>query len=241
MPVYLLDDRLVFPDPALSDKEGLVAVGGDLSMERLLLAYQMGMFPWFNPGEPILWWCPDPRYVLLPDQLKISKSMRSLLRKNPFRVTFDTAFEAVIKACAGRSIGRTEGGTWITRDMILAYAALHRNGFAHSVEVWQEDKLVAGLYGISLGRVFFGESMFTRVPNASKYGFIHLVQVLKAQHFELIDCQQGTPHLISLGAEPMPRDAFLRVLKAQQPASTLRGSWSGFVLQPTSDDVSLPL
>ncbi|MCF8238019.1 MAG: leucyl/phenylalanyl-tRNA--protein transferase [Saprospiraceae bacterium] len=225
MPVYRLDDRLLFPNPRLAGEEGLLAVGGDLRPERLLLAYENGIFPWFNAGEPPLWWSPDPRYVLFPDQLNVSKSMRTLLRQKAFRVTCDLNFPAVIRACAQPSLGRNESGTWITTEMEEAYIELHRIGYAHSVEVWHEKLLVGGLYGISMGQVFFGESMFTRQPNASKYGFIHLVNQLAAWRFQLIDCQQGTRHLISLGAVPMPREKFLQVLHDQDHTLTKRGLW----------------
>lgn len=226
MPVYSLDERLLFPDPHLAEPEGLLAIGGDLRPERLLLAYQHGIFPWFNPGEPPMWWCPDPRYVLFPDRLKVSHSMRVLLRKETFSVSMDKAFDQVIRACATPSLGRQEPGTWITPDMIHAYTRLHQLGFAHSVEVWKEGTLVGGLYGVSLGRIFFGESMFTRQSNASKYGFIRAVETMASQGFHLIDCQQGTRHLISLGAEPISRADFLDRLTAEDFSQTRRGVWS---------------
>lgn len=226
MPIYRLDERLLFPNPRLAEEEGLLAVGGDLRPERLLLAYENGIFPWFNAGEPPMWWCPDPRYVLFPDRLKVSKSMRCLLNKQIFSVTMDEAFSKVIRGCASLSLGRTEGGTWITSEMEDAYIQLHDLGFAHSIEVWQDNELAGGLYGVSLGKVFFGESMFTRQSNASKYGFIHLVETLKKWDFDLIDCQQGTRHLISLGAEPISRVAFLNILADQDQGWTKRGKWS---------------
>lgn len=225
MPIYRLDERLLFPNPLLAEEEGLLAVGGDLRPERLLLAYEYGIFPWFNAGEPPMWWCPDPRYVLFPDKLNVSASMRSLLRKRPFSVTMDTAFRDVIHGCAAQSLGRTEGGTWITSGMESAYIQLHDLGFAHSVEVWLDEDLVGGLYGVSLGNIFFGESMFTRISNASKFGFVHLVHQLQEWGFDLIDCQQGTRHLIGLGAEPIPRKTFLAILEGQEPGSTRRGKW----------------
>lgn len=226
MPVYSLDERLLFPDPRLAEPEGLLAIGGDLRPERLLLAYQHGIFPWFNPGEPPMWWSPDPRYVLFPDRLKVSHSMRSLLRRKAFHVSMDKAFDQVIQACASTSLGRQEPGTWITADMIDAYILLHQLGFAHSVEVWDDQHLVGGLYGVSLGRIFFGESMFTRRSNASKYGFIQAVQFMASWGIHLIDCQQGTRHLISLGAEPIPRADFLDRLAAEDLRHTRRGAWT---------------
>lgn len=234
MPVYLLpEDELVFPPPHLANEDGVLAVGGDLSTERLLLAYQLGIFPWFNPGDPIIWWSPDPRFVLYPDELKIARSMRSYLNQEKFTVTFDKAFEQVIRSCRTRSSeadrrGRRLG-TWITEDMQHAYIQLHDQGFAHSVEVWQNDELAGGLYGIALGRVFFGESMFTRVSNASKYGFIKLVQKLRELDFTLVDCQQETQHLASLGAHNISREDFLEHLQKNRQANTLRGSWSSLL------------
>jgi leucyl/phenylalanyl-tRNA--protein transferase len=233
MPIYLLQDDVAFPDPSLAGEAGLLAVGGDLSIPRLLLAYRMGIFPWYNQGEPLLWWSPDPRYVLFPDRLHIPQSMRSLLRRPPFRLTLDTAFEAVIRACAGSSLGRAGKGTWITPEMRDAYTALHYEGYAHSVEVWtQEGKLAGGLYGVSLGRCFFGESMFTRVSNASKFGFIRLVQMLAERDFTCIDCQQGTDHVLRFGAEGIPRHAFQALLADLETDSTLKGSWSDWTPGP---------
>lgn len=233
MPVYLLDEEVAFPNPALAGEEGLLAVGGDLSLPRLILAYQMGIFPWYNPGEPILWWSPDPRYVLFPNRIHIPGSMRAVLRRPPFRLTVDTAFESVIRACAGNSLGRPGEGTWIDKDMIRAYTSLHYAGYAHSVEVWTEEGVLAGgLYGVSLGRLFFGESMFTRVSNASKFAFIKLVEMLRVRNFECVDCQQGTSHLIRFGAEAIPRTRFLEMLGRQDPGATLRGSWSDWTIMP---------
>lgn len=232
MPVFLLDDSLRFPDPRYAEEGGLAAVGGDLSVPRLLSAYRQGFFPWFNDGDPILWWHPDPRYVLRPAGVKISKSMRALLRRNPWRVSLNTAFGEVIRACAGGSLGRTDQGTWITGDMVEAYIHLYRAGYAHSVEVWQEDRLIAGLYGISLGKVFFGESMFTQVPNASKYGFLHLAARLDRLGFGLIDCQQGTSHLVSLGAEAIPRPEFLDLLDRYAEMPSEAGMWSPSAIFP---------
>lgn len=191
---------------ALADPNGLLAVGGDLSPAQLLAAYQRGIFPWFDETQPILWWSPSPRLVLKPSELHVSKSMRKLLRKAPFVVTTDVAFEEVIAACAEPR--EDQDGTWITDEMQEAYIRLHQLGFAHSVEVWSGDNLVGGLYGIALDRVFFGESMFSRASNASKYGFIALIQALNPLGFELIDCQVHTDHLSSLGAKEVDRQTF---------------------------------
>lgn len=209
---FLDEDALWFPpvDAALSD--GLLAVGGDLSVDRLLLAYRSGIFPWFNEEDPILWWSPDPRCVLFPEGLKVSKSMKALLKKEAFDFRMDTDFEQTIISCA--TVPREgQPGTWITPDIAAAYIALHQQGYAHSAEAWQDGQLVGGLYGVLLGKVFFGESMFSRVSNASKYAFIRLVQQLQDQGIRMIDCQMHTPHLESLGAELIPRSRFIRLLK----------------------------
>lgn len=217
-------NELSFPHPRYADEDGVLAVGGDLSIDRLLLAYANGIFPWFNSGEPIIWWSPDPRMVLYPDDLKISKSMKPVLKQHLFEIRYDTAFEQVMRHCAAvPRIGQS--GTWITDDMLTAYAALHQAGYAHSVEAWQNGELVGGLYGVSLGRCFFGESMFTKVSNASKAAFIHLVQKLKEKGFELIDCQVHTSHLQSLGAREIPRADFLAILEGNKNEKTLQGSW----------------
>lgn len=211
-PIPFLSEALVFPPAEGAGPEGLVAAGGDLSPERLLLAYRSGIFPWFNEDALILWWSPDPRMVLFPSELRISKSMKKVLASGRFRVTRNKAFEQVIDACA--QIPRKEGlGTWITPGMRQAYLELYRQGHAVSYEVWQEGELVGGLYGVDLGNVFCGESMFSRVSNASKAAFIHMVQDLKQQGYTLVDCQVHTPHLESLGAREIPRADFLGVLK----------------------------
>ena len=192
MPVYWLrENELNFPHPQQASSDGLLAVGGDLSVKRLLLAYSWGIFPWYTHGDPILWWHPDPRFVLFPDQLRISKSMRPYFNQQKYRATYDQAFGEVIRAC-GTVDRRGQESTWITEDMIEAYEELHAAGFAHSVEVWKDDELVGGLYGVAIGRVFFGESMFAKASNASKFGFITLVQDLTKWGFQLIDCQQET-------------------------------------------------
>ncbi len=229
MPVFWLDEKVLsFPPPALSEPDGLLAAGGDLSVERLLLAYRSGLFPWYAPGDPILWWSPDPRCILYPKDLKVSKSMRPYFNQRKFDVTFDCCFLEIMKACAGQPRAG-QRGTWITEEMTAAYMALHQAGYAHSVEVWQQDELVGGLYGIALGKVFFGESMFARASNASKFGFITLVRQLEARGYTLIDCQQETPHLKSLGATAMPRPEFLQLLQAndRQPSDT--GPWSDWL------------
>ncbi len=195
---------------ALLDPNGLLAAGGDLSPERLLNAYRNGIFPWFNPGEPILWWSPDPRCVLYTQRLHISRSLRKHLKRNDYQVTFDKAFGAVMDACAEPRSG--SDGTWISRQMRLAYTQLHLTGHAHSVEVWRNQELIGGLYGIALGRMFYGESMFSRETNASKIGFAWLVEQLKIWGYPLIDCQVHNPHLVSLGAEEIARETFLQQL-----------------------------
>lgn len=195
---------------AMNEPNGLLAAGGDLSVERLVNAYRHGIFPWYAPGQPILWWCPAPRTVVYPENLHISRSMRKLIRQGRKIVTFDQDFPAVIKACAAPR--RDADGTWITTEMQDAYIALHQAGIAHSVEVWEQEQLVGGLYGVALGKVFFGESMFSKASNASKLGFITLVEQLQHWGVELIDCQMPTDHLFSLGAQSMPRDAFLQAL-----------------------------
>lgn len=226
MPVYQLDKTSIyFPPPENAHETGLLAVGGELSPARIVEAYRNGIFPWFNPGEPPLWWSPDPRFVLFPHKLHVSKSMRPILRKNDFTVTYDQAFEQVIKAC--QQIYRPgQGGTWITNEMLLAYRELHKMGFIHSVEVWQNKQLVGGLYGGSMGKCFFGESMFAKVPNASKVGFIKLVKHLADAGFRLIDCQVHTKHLERFGAEMIPRTDFLKVLSDEFTTSFDTRNWN---------------
>jgi leucyl/phenylalanyl-tRNA--protein transferase len=223
MPVYRLPEAIAFPAVELTAESGLLAVGGDLSPERLLAAYREGIFPWYGDGEPILWWSPDPRFVLFPDELRVSRSMRQFLKKGFIRITFDQAFREVIAAC--RRPRPDQDGTWITTEMRKAYAVLHDLGFAHSVEVWQQKELVGGLYGVSLGRAFFGESMFSAIPNASKAALITLIPHLKERGFDLIDCQVETAHLAGLGARPIPRRAFCEILKQSLRHETLRGNW----------------
>ncbi len=214
-----------FPPPDSATEHGIVGVGGNLSPAMLLSAYGQGVFPWYSKGEPLLWWNPDPRFVLFTDRLHISKSLSKLLRKDRFRYSFDTRFREVIEYCS-RVERPGQDGTWITPEMIDAYAELHRLGFAHSLEVWKGEKLVGGLYGVSLGRIFCGESMFTLESGASKTAFVHLVQTLRPLGFGLIDCQVRTEHLASMGAEDIPRDEYLRLLREALGCETIRGSWT---------------
>ncbi len=211
-PMFFLSERLEFPPVERANTEGLLAVGGDLSPERLLLAYQNGIFPWFNEDALILWWSPDPRMVLFPNKIKISKSMRKVINSNQFRLTINTCFEAVVSNCSTiKRVGQE--GTWITKEMKNAYLKLHKKGYAKSYEVWENNQLVGGLYGIDMGHVFCGESMFSTKSNASKYAFIMLAQEFQKEDKQLIDCQLHTPHLESLGAEEIPRASFLEILK----------------------------
>ena len=216
--LFSLDDSRPgepFPDPSLAetDPDGLLAVGGDLAPERIVQAYRQGIFPWYGEDQPILWWSPDPRMVLFPDDLHVSRSLAKELRRKRFRVTFDLAFDRVIEACAQPR--KDEPGTWLMPEMIVAYRALHQLGIAHSVEVWQDGELMGGLYGNALGSVFFGESMFSRISNASKVAFVCLVRSLSRSGYRLIDCQVFTPHLQSLGADLIPRERFLSLLNEQ--------------------------
>jgi leucyl/phenylalanyl-tRNA--protein transferase len=212
MQLWMLDDDLWFPEPSDALPDGLLAIGGDLRPERLLLAYRSGIFPWFNEGEPPMWWSPDPRFVLFPQKLHVSHSMKAVLKKDVFEYRFNTAFRQVIEACAGAPRADA-AGTWINPAMIEAYTRLHEMGYAVSAEAWQHGMLAGGLYGVRLGKIFFGESMFSRVSNASKTAFIRLVQQLESEGVQLIDCQMHTPHLESLGAEQMPRNEFLKRLR----------------------------
>jgi len=212
MPVYLLNKSLQMPSPELAEADGLIAIGGDLSSDRLLIAYKMGIFPWYNEGEDILWWSPDPRFVLFPEELKVSKSMRRVIAKEEFSVSVNKDFESVIENC--RTINRNgQEGTWITPEMKKAYIDLKEQGFAKSIEVWCDNELVGGLYGILLGKVFFGESMFSLKSNASKFGFIHWVGLLKDLGVKIIDCQIQTEHLRSLGAKDIARSDFLAIIR----------------------------
>ena len=222
--MILLDSEIWFPDPENAPGDYPLAVGGDLSPERLIFAYSLGIFPWYSEGEPVLWWSPDPRMVLFPQNLKVSRSLKKILKKKIFEIKFDTDFERVINMCA--SVKRKgQAGTWITPEMIKAYTELHRLGFAHSVEVYKEGELVGGLYGVSLGGVFFGESMFHTVSDASKVAFVYLVEKLKQWNFDLIDCQQSTPHMARFGAVEISRKEFLDRLRQSLKKPTKSGKW----------------
>lgn len=201
-----------FPPVELASREGLLAVGGDLSSGRLLEAYRSGIFPWYNEGQPILWWSPDPRAVLLPGEIKVSRSLRKVARSGKFSVTFDQCFLDVMRACAGPRRQYPEGGTWITPAMLAAYTELHRQGYAHSVETWEGDRLAGGLYGVALGGVFFGESMFSHATDASKVALLCMARQLQEWGYSLIDCQLPTPHLESLGAKSISRKTYLTLL-----------------------------
>lgn len=224
MAIYRLGREVAFPDPALAEPDGLLAVGGDLSPERLLAAYAEGIFPWFDERSPILWWSPDPRLVLEPERLHVSRSLRRTIRRGVYRVTADGAFDEVIRRCAG-SPRPGQRGTWITREMVSAYVRLHRLGFAHSFEAWEGEELAGGLYGVSLGGAFFGESMFADRTDASKVAFVRAVEWLAARGIRLVDCQVRTEHLVSLGAREIRRSEFLVRLAAALDAPTALGRW----------------
>ncbi len=217
---------LRFPPVDRASPEGLLAVGGDLCPERLLEAYRHGIFPWYNDDQPILWWSPDPRAVLLPDKLHVSRSLKRTLRSNVLTLTLDTCFREVMTQCAGPRPQYPEGGTWITDDMLNAYTRLHELGYAHSVETWQDDRLVGGLYGVSLGGAFFAESMFTKVDDASKVALVRLVRQLHAWGYRLIDCQQFSPHVSRFGAEEIPRSVFITHLTQALTIPDRRGRWT---------------
>lgn len=225
MPVYFLDpDFTVFPHPEMADESGILAVGGDLSAERLLTAYSFGIFPWYNEEEPITWWSPDPRSVVEPGGVKVSKSMRPYLKKYTLKI--DRSFEQVIHHC--RTINRRrEAGTWITLEMENAYIELHRLGYAHSFETWFEGQLIGGLYGVSLGRCFFGESMFSLQSNASKFAFIKLSEWTQTKDFLLIDCQVPNDHLSRMGCIKMSRSDYLSVMRKNLRSSSIIGKWDG--------------
>jgi leucyl/phenylalanyl-tRNA--protein transferase len=217
------DNNTPFPDPETSNKEGLLLVGGELTPQRVLEAYSQGIFPWYTPESPVLWWSPDPRLILIPNEFKLTRSLKKSLKK-PYRLTIDTVFHQVILACANCS--NRANNTWIIEDMIQTYTQLHTMGYAHSFELWQEEQLVGGLYGISLGRAFFGESMFHTLTDTSKIVFYHLCQKLIAWNFNFIDCQLPTHHLQSLGAKIISRKAFLKLLKKTLKYPTKQGIWS---------------
>jgi len=216
---------LGFPPVDLSTPEGLLAVGGDLRPERLLEAYRHGIFPWYSDEQPILWWSPDPRTVLFPENLHVSRSLKKSLRSGQFSVTLDRCFRDVIRQCAGPRPQYPDGGTWITTEMLEAYTRLHKQGYAHSVETWMDGQLVGGLYGVALGRAFFAESMFTHVSDASKVALVSLVRQLHAWGFRIIDCQQSSPHVLAFGAENIPRHEFLDHLTAALKLPGRRDHW----------------
>ena len=226
MPVYqLIPEIPLFPPIEEAEDDGLLAVGGDLTKERLLGAYRRGIFPWYEVGQPILWWSPDPRLVLFPDELKISRSLRKVLRKEQFEIRFDTVFQEVIKSCADIRTKQGEG-TWIIPEMQQAYIELHQEGFAHSVESWLDGKLVGGLYGISMGQCFFGESMFSTTNDSSKVALVALADFSQRVGIKLIDCQMTTPHLLSLGAREIKREVFLKMLKKHLETPSIKGLWN---------------
>ena len=224
MPLYQLTDKLFFPPAELAEKDGLLAIGGDLSPERLLLAYSQGIFPWFSEGDPILWWSPSPRLVIFPDEFIIPKRLFRLLRQRKFSITMDQAFSQVITACATLD-KRLAKGTWITMNMKAAYCILHEMGYAHSVECWLDDELAGGLYGISLGGVFFGESMFSKESNSSKLALVYLMKKLREWDFDLIDCQMKTEHLLQFGAREIPGPEFQKLLAISLSRNTHIGKW----------------
>ncbi len=220
-----LDPRDPFPpvERALRESNGLLCAGGDLSVERLLQAYRLGIFPWYSRGEPILWWSPDPRMVLYCEELKVPRSLAKSVRNKGYRLRIDTAFDEVLRACAGPRKGVS--GTWLRREMRSAYLRLHQAGYAHSFEIWKDGELAGGLYGVAIGRMFYGESMFSRSTDASKVALVHLVRVLRGKGFPLIDCQMNTPLLASLGGREIPRAAFLRALSALVNYAEPPGTW----------------
>ncbi|MBI9086899.1 MAG: leucyl/phenylalanyl-tRNA--protein transferase [Desulfobacterales bacterium] len=225
MPVFLLSDMMGFPPAGSAREDGLLAVGGDLRPERVEQAYRCGIFPWYSQNEPILWWSPDPRLVLYPNDFKISRRLRREMRQGRFRITADTAFQHVISACASSRTAQGEG-TWIVNEMIDTYTRLYHRGIAHSIEAWEGRRLVGGLYGLSLGRAFFGESMFSLISNASKVALVHLMAFLDRQAFHFLDCQVTTGHLLRFGACEIPRRRFLEELESALAEQTLIGPWT---------------
>jgi len=223
--IFALPDEFLFPDPELADPSGLLAVGGDLQPRRLLEAYANGIFPWYSEGQPILWHSPDPRFVLFPEELRIARSLRQTIRKASYRISLDTAFQDVIRRCA--EVPRPgQQGTWITDEMEEGYMELHRLGFAHSAEAWQDGELVGGLYGVSLGSIFFGESMFASQDDASKVAFVALVEQLRLWGFSLLDSQVHTEHLQRFGTREIPRSDYLVLLRKALDSATRRGPWA---------------
>lgn len=233
--ITLLSADTTFPDPECADPGGLLAVGGDLGVKRLLSAYRNGIFPWYNDEHPILWWTPDPRPIIMPHWLTLDSRFRRFLRNHPFEVSVDTDFQAVVSTCS--AIGRPgQAGTWLTSEMIRAYVRLHQAGYAHSVECRLDGQLVGGIYGVSLGRAFFGESMFHRVPSASKVAFTHLVWLLADIKHHFMDCQQATPHVMRFGAREIPRRTFTNMVRAACAHQTDPAAWStpGWWADPAS-------
>jgi leucyl/phenylalanyl-tRNA---protein transferase len=224
MPIFRLSEKVSFPPPQYAEPEGLLAVGGDLNQKRLLLAYRMGIFPWYSQGDPILWWSPDPRMVLYPDEIIISTRLRRIIKQKIFDITFDSAFDRVIHECA-QTRKKGNHGTWILDEMIDAYTRLHESGYAHSVEAWHEGKLAGGLYGVSLGGCFFGESMFTAIANASKVALVALCDYLTLQGADFIDCQVVSGHLLRMGAREIPRSQFLKELEKALKRKIQKGKW----------------
>ncbi|MDF1694950.1 MAG: leucyl/phenylalanyl-tRNA--protein transferase [Saprospiraceae bacterium] len=223
--VILNKQEISFPHPNTANAYGAIAIGGDLEIDRLLLAYQYGYFPWFNPDEPIIWWHPDPRFVIFTDEIRITKSMRPYFNQEKFTISFDQCFLEVLDACQ-KIKRKNQPGTWITEDIKEAYKNLHQMGLAHSVEVWQGDELVGGLYGVSLGKLFFGESMFSKSANASKFALICLASILRKKGFEIIDCQMPNPHLKRMGGRYISRDSFLNCLRTNVFEETFVGNWN---------------
>lgn len=224
MTVYLLGKEPVFPPADEAGKDGIVAVGGDLSPERLIAAYSKGIFPWYSEGEPILWWSPNPRMVIFPDEIHISRSLKRVLNRNLFSITFDRCFDSIIESCGQPR--KYQRGTWITVEMVAAYKRLHELGYAHSLEVWKDDVIVGGLYGVALGACFFAESMFHRISNASKFGLVRFVQILSKLNFKLVDCQIPSSHLKTMGAREISRSEFLDLLGKSLQMENLRGNWT---------------
>ncbi len=230
MPIFSLHEDIVgFPPPELASDYGLLAIGGSLSIEWLIEAYSSGVFPWFNEDEPIMWWSPDPRSVIVPGEVKIAKSMRKYFKKAIFELRIDHAFDEVVRACK-TTFRKDQDGTWITDDIVEAYNDLHNYGLAHSFETWFDGKLVGGLYGVSLGKLFFGESMFAKMTDASKFALISLSNILKNNNFELIDCQIPNPHLINMGCKDMSREEYIEIIGKNDIANTVRGNWSSGIM-----------
>jgi leucyl/phenylalanyl-tRNA--protein transferase len=224
MPLFRLSERLDFPPAWLARSDGLLCIGGDLSAQRILLAYEKGIFPWFSENEPILWWSPDPRLVLFPEDIKVSRSLKKTIKKNIFHLTMDHAFEETILSCA-KPRRKEYAGTWLVEEMIDAYIQLHRLGYAHSIETWKDDRLVGGLYGICLGGIFFGESMFSVEDDASKTALTALARHLEQHRFDLIDCQVTTNHLLSMGATEISRNTYLDIIQRSIQRTDLRNAW----------------